>query len=131
MLIKNPAGCNQVISFLRDISDEFDLVLTINNRTADGTDISWLWETEFEKLRAMDRRIGKITVSGDCAGEMEKRLLKAGIPEEKIILEKDCEAIIAQMEKADRTVFIMPTYTAMLEMRSQIIKHCGGAEFWE
>ena len=131
MLIKNPAGANQVLEFLRDISDPFTLAVCLNDRSADGTDISWIWDAEFEELAGMDRRVKKVIVSGDRAADMQVRMKYAGVPEEKLSAETDYEKLLDDLQKRDEPVFIMPTYTAMLELREHLIKRCGGAEFWE
>jgi UDP-N-acetylmuramyl tripeptide synthase len=131
MLVKNPAGCNQVLDFLREISDEFVLVVCLNDRDADGTDISWVWDADFEKLAGLGRRMERAAVSGDRAEDMLLRLKYAGVPEEKLTLEKDYEKLSDFIAAQEKTVFIMPTYTAMLELREHLIKRTGGAEFWE
>jgi UDP-N-acetylmuramyl tripeptide synthase len=131
MLIKNPAGANQVLEFLRDISDPFTLAVCLNDRSADGTDISWIWDAEFEELAGMDRRVKKVIVSGDRAADMQVRMKYAGVPEEKLSAETDYEKLLDDLQTREEPVFIMPTYTAMLELREHLIKRCGGAEFWE
>lgn len=131
MLIKNPAGCNQVLDFLRDIGDEFALVVCLNDRDADGTDVSWIWDADFEKLAAVGRRLTRVVVSGDRAEDMRVRMKYAGVPENRTGVEKDYEKLVDFIAGQDKTVFIMPTYTAMLELREHLIKRTGGAEFWE
>jgi UDP-N-acetylmuramyl tripeptide synthase len=131
MLIKNPAGCNQVLDFLHDISDEFVLVVCLNDRDADGTDVSWIWDADFEKLAAVGHRLRRVVVSGDRAEDMRVRIKYAGVPDEKTGLEPDYERLVDFMQEQTVPVFIMPTYTAMLELREHVIKRCGGAEFWE
>ena len=131
MLVKNPAGCNQVISFLENVKEKFILVICLNDRGADGTDISWIWDAEFEKMNSYAGYIDRIIVSGDRAEDMRLRVKYAGIPEENIQLEKSYEKIVSFAEAQDKPVFMMPTYTAMLELRRCVIKHCGGTEFWE
>ena len=131
MLIKNPAGANQVLEFLRDITDTFTLAVCLNDRSADGTDISWIWDADFEKLAGMSRRISRVIVSGDRAEDMRLRMKYAGVPEDRLTVEKDYEKLTQMLEGEKEEVFIMPTYTAMLELREHLIKHCGGAEFWE
>jgi len=59
------------------------------------------------------------------------RVKYAGVKDEFIQVEQDYEKIVSGLEKTDKQVFIMPNYTSMLEMREVIIKHCGGADFWE
>lgn len=130
MLVKNPAGCNQVIEFLENIKERFILVVCLNDRGADGTDISWIWDADFEKLSALSAKIAQVIVSGDRAQDMRLRIKYAGIPDERISVERSYEALIKSLEGQDKPVFIMPTYTAMLELREVLIKHCGGDEFW-
>lgn len=130
MLVKNPAGCNQVIEFLENIKERFILVVCLNDRSADGTDISWIWDADFEKLSALSAKIAQVIVSGDRAQDMRLRIKYAGIPDERISVERSYEALIKSLEGQDKPVFIMPTYTAMLELREVLIKHCGGDEFW-
>ena len=131
MLVKNPAGCNQVISFLREIGEDFTLVVCLNDRSADGTDISWIWDAEFEHLEEIRDRIRNVYVSGTRAGDMQLRMKYAGIDPEKIRLETDYARLVDAMAAQEVPVFIMPTYTAMLDLREHLIRRCGGADFWE
>lgn len=130
MLVKNPAGCNQVIEFLQDIKERFVLVVCLNDRGADGTDISWIWDADFEKLADMAGRIEAITVSGDRAGDMRLRIKYAGVEDRHIRVERDYEKLIDWMAAQEKPVYIMPTYTAMLELRQKLVRRCGGAGFW-
>ena len=131
MLVKNPAGCNQVIDYLENLHNRFVLVICLNDRGADGTDISWIWDAEFERLNNIAGRVEKVIVSGDRAQDMRVRIKYAGIPDENITVERDYEKIIGSLEGLETDICLMPTYTAMLELRSVMIRHCGGAEFWE
>ena len=131
MLVKNPAGCNQVLEFLQNIREKFILVVCLNDRSADGTDVSWIWDANFEVLAELSGRLEQVIVSGDRAGDMRVRIKYAGIPDAFIQEERNYEALVAKLEKTDKPIFIMPTYTAMLDLRQVVIRHCGGAEFWE
>ena len=131
MLVKNPAGCNQVIDYLENLHNRLVLAICLNDRGADGTDISWIWDAEFERLNSIAGRIEKVIVSGDRAQDMRVRLKYAGIPDENITVERDYEKLVSSLEPLQTDVCLMPTYTAMLELRSVMIRHCGGAEFWE
>ena len=131
MLVKNPAGCSQVIEFLKDISDRFVLVVCLNDRAADGTDISWIWDADFEGLAAMTGRIEQVIVSGDRAPDMRVRIKYAGIEDRFIRVERDYDRLIEQLSAQESPVYIMPTYTAMLELRQKIVHRVGGREFWE
>ncbi|MBR1456357.1 MAG: DUF1727 domain-containing protein [Oscillospiraceae bacterium] len=131
MLVKNPAGCNQVIGFLQNVKERFVLVVCLNDRPADGTDVSWIWDADFEGLADMAGRLEQVIVSGDRAGDMRVRIKYAGIPDAAIREVDDYETLVRELSTLASPVFIMPTYTAMLDLRQVIIRHCGGAEFWE
>lgn len=131
MLFKNPTGCNLVIDFLQNVKERFSLIIALNDHAGDGRDISWIWDAELEGLCSLGGRIKRLVVSGDRAEEMRLRLKYAGIDESAIELEHDYDKIVDWMKNEEDKVFIMPTYSAMLEMRQAIVKHCGGSEFWE
>jgi len=130
MLVKNPAGCNLVIEFLQNIKDKFILVICLNDRPGDGTDISWIWDADLESLCRLPG-LERLIISGDRAADMWVRVKYAGISEDFIHVEQDYEKLISQLENQDRQIFFMPNYTSMLELREVIVKHCGGADFWE
>lgn len=130
MLVKNPAGCNLVTEFLRGVKERFILVICLNDRPGDGTDISWIWDAELEGLCTLPG-LEKLIISGDRAADMWVRVKYAGVKDEFIEVEQDYEKIVSALEKQDKKIFIMPNYTSMLEMREVIVKHCGGADFWE
>lgn len=131
MLVKNPAGCNQVMRYLAALPDEAMFVVCLNDNDADGTDISWIWDADFERLSTMGERLDQVLVSGLRAEDMLLRLKYAGVPEERMTLVHDYGELIERMCKSEHRVFIMPTYTAMLDLRSQLQKRLGGKEFWE
>ncbi len=131
MLVKNPAGCNQVLEFLETLSEPFALVVCLNDRHADGTDVSWIWDTDFEALGRLGSRLRQVTVSGDRAPDLRVRIKYAGVPDARIRVQRDYEALVKELEAAEEPVFLMPTYTAMLELRQTVIRRVGGSEFWE
>ncbi len=131
MLVKNPTGCDQVINFLSDIQEDLNLVICLNDKAGDGTDISWIWETDFEKLADMGQRLKSITVSGIRWAEMALRLKYAGVPEEKISAQPDYGKLVEALAAMDESIYMIPTYSAMLELRSAIVAKVGGSEFWE
>ena len=131
MLVKNPAGCNQVLEYLQNIREPSVLVVCLNDRGADGTDISWIWDADFEQLCALGNRLTRILVSGDRASDMRLRIKYAGIPDQAIQIQQDYDKLVDWIAGQEQPVYIMPTYTAMLELREAVIRRCGGAEFWE
>ena len=131
MLVKNPAGCNQVMRYLAALPDKAMFVVCLNDNDADGTDISWIWDADFERLSTMGERLDQVLVSGIRAEDMLLRLKYAGVPENRMTLVHDYADLIDRMCSSEHRVFIMPTYTAMLDLRSQLQKRLGGKEFWE
>ncbi|MDD6077731.1 MAG: DUF1727 domain-containing protein, partial [Clostridiales bacterium] len=98
---------------------------------ADGTDISWIWDADFERLCSMGDRLKRVLVSGVRADELRLRLKYAGVEEQRIAVCYDYGDLIEAMCASAHPVFIMPTYTAMLDLRGQLQKRLGGKEFWE
>ncbi len=127
-LSKNPTGFNQSIELL----EEFDLperkvLLLLNDRIPDGRDVSWIWDVDFELLV---RLAGKIVVSGDRAYDMGIRLTYAGgrrngngstktAPDVTIVPEPGAALDAAlNLTAPGEFLFILPTYSAMLEIRN-------------
>ena len=131
ILIKNPAGCNQVLNFLSNNTEPSLFIVALNDRFADGTDISWIWDVDFEKLNQISEKLTEIWVTGRRADEMAMRFKYAGISVEKIKVIKDYEKLIESAAAQSAPVYIMPTYTAMLDIREIFSKNYGFKEFWE
>ena len=121
LLAKNPAGFNQVIKTLPHLSSEqkFSLLIALNDKIADGRDVSWIWDVDFKYLK--NKNIDKIMVSGIRSKDMALRLKYAGI-EKLEIYENLKKAIITLINQSNKNLFIIPTYTAMLEARKILNK---------
>ena len=130
LLIKNPAGTNEVLRTLRLESNGggLDLWIALNDRIADGRDISWIWDADFEVLAGHVRRA---FCAGTRAPELAVRLKYAGIPEEAIeVSEAIAPSLDAAVRAASGPLFALPTYTALLELRT-LLTHRGLAEdYW-
>jgi UDP-N-acetylmuramyl tripeptide synthase len=131
ILIKNPAGCNQVLNFLSEMTEPFVFTVTLNDRTQDGKDISWIWDVDFEKLTELKDLLKTVYVSGIRADEMAMRFYYAGFPAEKIRVIRDYDALTSELEKECVPVYVMPTYTAMLDMRAYMSKKYKFGAYWE
>jgi lipid II isoglutaminyl synthase (glutamine-hydrolysing) len=130
LLIKNPAGANEVLRTLRLEADrdEVDLWLALNDRTADGRDVSWIWDADFELLAGTVRRV---FCAGTRAPEMALRLKYAGWPVEAIEVEPGIEASLDRaVAAADGRLFALPTYTALLELRKLLADRGLARDFW-
>lgn len=114
-LIKNPAGASEVLKTV-DLSSK--ILIAINDNFADGRDVSWLWDAEFELLKDTEKTI---ITSGIRANDMALRLKYAGVPSEKIKVVPDLfEAVEEVSSSEDKTekVTIMPSYTALLQIKN-------------
>ena len=130
ILVKNPAGCNQAFSYLTGLENDFCAVLCLNNRTGDGHDISWIHQTDYEKL-CRDPHLKKLYVGGDCTQELCDRLITAGADEAIMERITDYESLVSSLKQEHLPVFILPNYTAMMEIRQVLVKETGSREFWE
>ena len=131
ILIKNPAGCNQVLNFLTNVGSPAVFAAVLTDKVSDGRDISWIWDVDFERINSMGDNICRIYASGNRAEDLALRLKYAGIPEDKIVVEKDYGKLMEAVTSQPEPVYLMPTYTAMLELREKISRTYGFKDFWE
>ena len=130
ILVKNPAGCNQAFTYVTSFKDDFNAVLCLNNRTGDGHDISWIEDTDYEML-CSDPHLQKLYVCGDRAQDLYDRLVKAGADESRMELVTDYAKLVDELEEEKCTTFLLPNYTAMMELRTALAPKAGNKEFWE
>ena len=131
ILIKNATGCNQVLNYLTELKDKTLFVCCINDNTGDGTDVSWIWDVGFERLAEMEDILGDIYVAGIRRDDMALRLKYAGIAEEHIQVFSDYDELIKAMKNQALPTVIMPTYSAMMDLRAKMSAAFGGKDFWE
>ena len=125
ILVKNPAGFNEVISFLtKHCTGEDDILFGLNDNSADGTDVSWIWDVEFEKL---SERLREVTTdsqtfffTGKRGEDLQVRLKYAGFDTGKFKLEKDYRALIQRLMGTGRHTYMVLSYTVMLGLRDKL-----------
>ena len=127
ILIKNAAAADQTLKYIKSEKGEKQIVFVINSRIADGQDISWLNDADFGILRRM-RGLRQVSVCGERSDDMEKRLEAEGISCTKY---GDYDTLIKMLSQQENDIYILPTYTAMLEMRKKLVEALGGKKFWE
>jgi len=131
LLIKNPAGTNEVLRTLTIEPGEHDLLGVLNDNIADGRDVSWIWDADFELL---DGRVRRATCSGSRAPELAVRLKYAGIEPGRIRVQPDVELALAQAAAdrpgTDAPLYALPTYTAMLSLRELLVARGEARNAW-
>lgn len=129
LLMKNPAGANALLRTLeRDACPALDLLIALNDNGADGRDVSWIWDADFEMLRS---RVGQVVCSGSRAAELALRLKYAGWDVARLTVEPEiAKAIDRGVEKAQGRLVALPTYSALLELRLELARRGLAAPYW-
>ena len=105
-----------------------DLWIALNDKIADGRDVSWIWDADFELLAGAARRI---VCAGTRAPEIAVRLKYAGIEPGKLVVEPSIERSFDRaLAEADEALFALPTYTALIELRKLLSARGLAREFW-
>ena len=130
LLIKNPAGANEVLRTLETGVPPV-LVLALNDALADGQDVSWIWDVDFEPLL---EHVGRVVASGDRAAELGLRLLYGGLPRDRLEVEPSLERALdrgLELVDAGTELVVLPTYTAMLALREILSARGLVRPYWE
>lgn len=130
-LVKNPVGFTEVLRTILAAPGQRTLLIAINDLFADGTDVSWLWDVEFERLAG---RVNVAVCTGLRAEDMAVRLKYAGVETERVRLEPDTRRAMELALRAaepGETVYALPTYTAMLGLRDLLQRTGYVRGFWE
>ena len=134
ILVKNPTGFNQVMDYLITERSRLNLAFLLNDRIADGTDVSWIWDVDFEKIGTVSDKINTVYTSGDRAFDMALRLKYAAISQGNIQIIKDYMQLLKTALSGigpGGILYILPTYTAMLDIRRILKKNYNLKEFWK
>ena len=127
LLVKNPAGANEVVRTLVEGGAPRLAVIALNDAIADGRDVSWIWDVDFEPLL---ERLDTVIATGDRAAELALRCKYAGLGDEAIVVEPNLEEAIQtglRMTPAGGELVVLPTYTAMLALRRIV----AARPYWE
>jgi len=131
LLVKNPAGANEVLRTLALEPGEHDVLGVLNDKIADGRDVSWIWDADFELLAG---RIRRVTCSGSRAPELAVRMKYAGVDPARIAIEPDLGAALslaaADRPDAQTPLYALPTYTAMLSLRELLVARGEASSSW-
>jgi UDP-N-acetylmuramyl tripeptide synthase len=131
LLIKNPAGANEVVRTLVAGGPPKLLLVALNDEIADGRDVSWIWDVDFEPLLGS---LGRLVATGERAAELALRFKYAGMPSTAIevlpSLEEGLDRGLELTASGDELV-ALPTYTAMLSLRELVARRGFVRPYWE
>ncbi|MFZ4756100.1 MAG: MurT ligase domain-containing protein [Miltoncostaeaceae bacterium] len=131
LLAKNPAGANENVRTLLLDPGEHHLLVALNDRIADGRDVSWIWDVDWEPLLP---RVSSVTVTGERAYDLALRFRYAGLDPDHLHVIPDHRAALTS---AIATVppggclEVLPTYTAMHDIRADLVARGAAQEFWD
>ena len=131
LLVKNPAGANEVVRTLVDAGAPPRLLVALNDEIADGRDVSWIWDVDFEPLIGS---LDELVASGARAEELALRFKYGGLEPERITLVRDLGGALTHGLEATppgQELVVLPTYTAMLELRRIASERGLVRPYWE
>ncbi len=131
VLVKNPAGFNAAIAALLETGRRPRLLAALNDRDADGRDVSWIWDADFESLAPS---VDHAVVTGLRSRDLANRLKYAGVPRERVdVVDGWAAAIDRAVGGVPRggELVVLATYTAMLALRGELARRGHVAPFWE
>jgi UDP-N-acetylmuramyl tripeptide synthase len=129
LLAKNPAGANELIRTLAADGRPKQLLLALNDRIADGRDVSWIWDVDFELLAG---QVQEVVTAGTRAAEMAMRLKYGGVePGRLVVGDGIAEALDRALAGGEGPVYLLGTYTAMLELRAVLTRRGVVRPYWE
>jgi len=131
LLIKNPAGANEAVRTLVDAGAPKVAVVALNDEIADGRDVSWIWDVDFEPLLV---GLDALVATGSRAAELALRFAYGGLPRERIEVVPDLGTALdrgLELTPPDGELTLLPTYTAMLALRRIVASRGHVANYWE
>ena len=129
VLSKNPAGFNETLRTAVDLAHGNSFLIGLNDRKADGTDVSWIWDVDFEMLQGKAR---VVVPAGTRAHDLAVRLKYAGVKAEQP--ETDPARALDQLIKVTEegeTAHLLCTYTAMLDLRAELVRRGWAKPYWD
>ncbi|MGH3132609.1 MAG: MurT ligase domain-containing protein [Gaiellaceae bacterium] len=130
LLIKNPAAANEALRTLETGVPPV-LVVALNDAIADGRDVSWIWDVDFEPLLP---HVGRVIASGERAAELGLRLVYGGLADERLEVVPSLEHALdrgLELVEAGTELVILPTYTAMLALRATLTERGLVRPYWD
>jgi UDP-N-acetylmuramyl tripeptide synthase len=131
LLIKNPAGANEAVRTIVEGKAPSLAVIALNDAIADGRDVSWIWDVDFEPLL---ERLDRVVVTGQRAAELALRFKYGGLAEDTIEVVPSLERALdrgLELTPPGEELVLLPTYTAMLSLRKIVSARGYVRPYWE
>jgi lipid II isoglutaminyl synthase (glutamine-hydrolysing) len=131
LLIKNPAGANEAVRTIVDGGAPSLAVIALNDAIADGRDVSWIWDVDFEPLLG---NLERLVATGDRAAELALRFKYAGMDADAIEVIPSLERALDRglaLTPAGGELVVLPTYTSMLALRKIVAERGFVRPYWE
>jgi UDP-N-acetylmuramyl tripeptide synthase len=131
LLIKNPAGANEAVRTLLEGNPPHLAVIALNDAIADGRDVSWIWDVDFEPLAA---GLERLVATGGRAAELALRFAYGGLARERIEVVPELERALdrgLELTPPGAELVVLPTYTAMLGLRRIVARRGHVPQYWE
>ncbi len=131
LLIKNPAGANEAVRTIVDAGAPAVAVIALNDAIADGRDVSWIWDVDFEPLIG---GLARLVATGDRAAELALRFKYGGLDANAIEVVPSLEAALdrgLELTPPGGELVVLPTYTAMLALRQVVGGRGFVRPYWE
>jgi UDP-N-acetylmuramyl tripeptide synthase len=131
LLIKNPAGANEALRTLVDSGAPRVAVVALNDEIADGRDVSWIWDVDFEPfLEGLDT----VVATGSRAAELALRCVYGGLARDRVAVVPSLEGALdrgLELTPVGGELTLLPTYTAMLALRRIVASRGHVTNYWE
>ncbi len=118
-LAKNPTGANVSLRILNEDDDEKELLFVLNDNIADGFDVSWIWDINFDKLN----NVSRIITSGQRAFDIAIRIKTSGFENSKIEPYLSLEEAVSNLYKTNVKKYVIANYTSLQPTRKELFKH--------
>ncbi len=128
LLVKNPAGANEVLRTLTLEPGRLDILGVLNDGIADGRDVSWVWDADWELVAP---RLERMVCAGTRAAELAVRLKYAGVDPGRLTVVEELEpALDAALKGGSGPLYVLPTYTALLGLQELLARRGEAQAYW-
>lgn len=123
-LAKNPTGANVSLRILNEDDEQKELLFVLNDNIADGHDVSWIWDINFNNLN----NVSRIVTSGTRAYDIAIRIKVSGFPAEKIEPYLNLDEAVKAFYKTKVKKYVIANYTSLQPTRHALFSYKEGTK---